>query len=71
MTSFEAWTGEKPNVDHLLIYLEIMYMHMYPKMNGRNLIPKQRNVSFWAMEQKRKDIDSMIHNLQRFSTVEM
>lgn len=70
MTPFEAWTGEKPNVDYCIyVYLDVLYMDMYPKMNRRNLIPKQINVSFWSVEQKQKNIDSMIQNSQKCSKV--
>ncbi len=45
MTPIEAWTGKKPKVDYLRVFGCIAYAHI-PKVERKNLIPKQRNASF-------------------------
>lgn len=39
MTPFEAWTGEKPNVDHLRVFGCTVYGHV-PKDEQKKLDPK-------------------------------
>lgn len=41
MTPFEAWTGEKPNVDHLRVFGCTVYGHV-PKDERKKLDPKAK-----------------------------
>lgn len=41
MTPFEAWTGEKPNVDHLRVFGCTVYAHV-PKDERKKLDPKAK-----------------------------
>ena len=45
-TPFEAWFDKKPCVKH---YLAVLLTRMFPRINGRSLMPKRRNVFSWVM----------------------
>ena len=62
MTPQEAWTGEKPYVDHFRVFGCHLYVHI-PKDERKKLDFKSKNVFFWGMDLQAKAIVCMI--LQR------
>ena len=64
MTPYEAWTGGKPQVDHLRIFGCQAFVHI-PKDERKKLDSNQRNVFSWIMEPLQKAIDCMIHLSER------
>ena len=52
MTPYEAWTKEKPHVEHL----RVTHMIMSQRMRDKNLTQKQRNAFFWGTDRKQKAI---------------
>ena len=50
-TPYEAWTGEKPNVSHFLVFGCAAYAHI-PSDERQKLDSKSRKVFFLATERK-------------------
>ena len=70
MTPFEAWTGEKPNVD-IYVPLDALPMHMLLKTREKSWIQKHEGVSFSDMAAEPKVIVSMMQVAAGLYTVEM
>ena len=70
MTSQEAWTGAKIQVDHLRV-LGVKHLFMSPKMRERSWIVNLRSVFSWDTEQPPKGIVFMIHSRKRCCSVEI
>ena len=58
MTPFEAWMGEKPNVERLVV----LCMPMYLKMSEESLSQKLESAFFWVMVSRPRDTVCMIQN---------
>jgi len=58
MTLEEKYSGKKPNVEHLKVFVCIAFCHI-PKEHKKNLIVKDNNISLWDMMLLAKSIDFM------------
>ena len=67
MTPQEAWTGAKPQVDHLRVF----GCQAYVKMRERSWILNLRSVFSWDTEQPPKGIVFMIHSRKGCCSIEM
>lgn len=55
----------------IYVFLDVMLLHIFPRIRGTNLMPKLGKAYSLDMEKKLKDIDSMILQKAESFTVKM